>query len=93
MSELKPCPFCGSNDLREESSGLIEAYKHYQHCYIECISCGCEAGHVDLEGDYQEVMEKWNNRSLEDKLEAELNAAKAEIEQLRNVIKDYRNGI
>lgn len=52
MSELKPCPFCGSDDLR---------YMFYGgSTVIHCAGCGID-GPVGADDD--EAVEKWNCRA------------------------------
>lgn len=34
--KLKPCPFCGGNNIKEEGDG--------QDCWIQCMGCGARAG-------------------------------------------------
>jgi len=64
MSELLPCPFCGSkaeeycqaypdDDLREV------AQKYYG---VACKSC--ESGHVFGYTDYESAIKAWNTRPL-----------------------------
>ena len=50
-SKLKPCPFCGSND--------VEAVQDYGKGFVECYSCGTfgpDSRHGVTEQD------KWNTR-------------------------------
>ena len=63
MSELKPCPFCGKEELRARSSGVM-------NYYMECEYCGA-SGPVD-DTDLASENE-WNTRaspwiSVEDRL-------------------------
>ncbi len=61
--KLKPCPFCGSEELE-----LINTHTPYY--WIECVSCCCE---LTCSGDYANtvadhkkaalnVIGKWNRR-------------------------------
>ena len=57
MSDLKPCPFCGSryinmNYIREDD--VLEG------AYVECANCGVSTRIYD---DPDEVVEFWNRRS------------------------------
>ena len=59
MSELKPCPFCGSkyinvNYIREHDLWIVEG------AYIECPNCGVNTRIFD---DPDEAIEFWNRRS------------------------------
>lgn len=54
MSELKPCPFCGSDCLRvsiNESRG--------DNVAIECIMCGCMGPDMH---NQSAAIEEWNTR-------------------------------
>jgi hypothetical protein len=63
---LKPCPFCGSDNLAEESTGCAEiAGVCYQSCWIECLNCGAEGPCVEVHDgvpgvDYGAVRDAWN---------------------------------
>jgi Lar family restriction alleviation protein len=59
--ELKPCPFCGSDNL------YISDSVYQEGCVIGCIDCGSEVGNFDTK---EEVVERWNHR--EDKKVSEL---------------------
>ena len=67
MSELKPCPFCGSDDLVMSSR---EAYalmtgKRMEFYRVKCDTCGAM---VDNDfGDTDEAIEAWNRR-VDDKV-------------------------
>lgn len=67
MEDLKPCPFCGSDDIR------VCAFEISPECYIECCNCGAR---IDAEipwgdSDIQEhdnaclkaLRKLWNRRS------------------------------
>ena len=67
MKDLKPCPFCGSDDIR------ACAFEISPECYIECCNCGAR---IDAEipwgdSDIQEhdnaclkaLRKLWNRRS------------------------------
>lgn len=59
-TELKPCPFCGSDSLRKQ----ITAWPRY----ITCNGCGAEqrSGLIDDEG-IDDVIRKWNRRANDEK--------------------------
>lgn len=71
MSELKPCPFCGGDQLDIGITGGATFW-------VECSSCGsCSASHDD---EY-DATTAWNNRPGEDALQERVEA----LEWLREV--------
>jgi len=52
MISLKPCSFCGSNDLKLEHDSFAWAY-------IGCLNCGCRAPESRLD---RLAVETWNER-------------------------------
>ena len=50
-SKLKPCPFCGEEDLGIERKGLF---------YVTCYKCDCEGPATK---DKQQAIDAWNKRS------------------------------
>jgi hypothetical protein len=64
---LLPCPFCGSADLREESTACSEiAGKCFQSGWIECKACevyGPSIEMIDSVPPYDAVREAWNKRA------------------------------
>jgi Lar family restriction alleviation protein len=65
--QLKPCPFCGSSDLKEESGACIDYHDgtSHQDGWIGCKGCGAWGPNVELinEEPYQKVREAWNRRA------------------------------
>lgn len=62
MSELKPCPFCGSSFVEISRYGNSKVSTFYQ-----CNDCG-----VSLEtSETFNHGERWNNRPLENKIKAD----------------------
>ena len=63
MVELKPCPFCGSENLRLKKDRVYDANgiltKDYFYRY-ECQFCGAQGG-----GGYTNMaaVDKWDNRT------------------------------
>lgn len=68
MTELKPCPFCGSDDLSTSTQGSA--------VYIECLGCGSQGPYAYMKshwGDeeylaekqeiYKAVIMAWNERA------------------------------
>ena len=56
MTELKPCPFCGSEDVHT-------AFYHFDDtgskAVVECRNCYCSSGHYN---DLQNAVKQWNTR-------------------------------
>ena len=73
MTELKPCPFCGSKDVAVLTSltGKITTGVHFDVpvAVVQCFSCCAAAGFVKIEGDIDEQAAKegaigfWNRRA------------------------------
>ena len=58
MKELKPCPFCGSDDISTEERGKNDEW------WCACI-CGATSGWYRTQ---QEAIDGWNTRPIEDAL-------------------------
>lgn len=54
MTELKPCPFCGSND--------VKIHVGYSHSYIRCEGCIVSTRRFK---DIQGAVNCWNRRVKE----------------------------
>lgn len=54
MTELKPCPFCGSEDIREHSGYPL----HYW--IVKCKHCGAK---ICVYGSHQQAVSFWNRRT------------------------------
>jgi hypothetical protein len=69
MSELKPCPFCGS-----------PAYSYHDNCIdfagVKCDLGGCVCADILI------TENNWNTRPVEDALTARIAELEAEIERL-----------
>jgi Lar family restriction alleviation protein len=71
--ELKPCPFCGSEDLDIESG--------YDHAYVICERCETE-GPAISNGSALEACEAWNTRHCESpQLDLDLDDTEEQIRQ------------
>ena len=65
MSEIKPCPFCGSDKVT-----VIEGSTS-RWCVAQCAECGAQSGEVRKEcpvssvqtGDMRKAIEEWNARA------------------------------
>ena len=81
MSELKPCPFCGTSVVGIEYDGLYR--------WVECGNMDCNAaGKVfafltDVGNADHIVANNWNTRPIEDGLRAELARLTAELAETR----------
>ena len=53
MAELKPCPFCGSEDLKIYSN----AFENY---YVVCLGCGASGRNYR---SVEKAKEVWNRRA------------------------------
>lgn len=71
--ELKACPFCGNQSAVMDWLPSLSGIVEYPFCEY----CGAQC----------ETAELWNTRPIEDGLRAELAAAQAEVERLREIIR------
>ena len=69
MSEIKPCPFCGSTDIK-----LHDEISHA----VWCQECFAEMPSIDIES----AVELWNTRPIEDELRARIAELEADNDQL-----------
>ena len=77
MEELKPCPFCGSEDV-----GVSYGRKanDMPFPYIECMECAAMlAGEEDTELDARSM---WNRRALE----SSLSRAQERLKEIANFV-------
>lgn len=54
-SELKPCPFCGNNNLRP----TVRRWQWFIEC-LDCSTSGPASGHID---NKELAYLRWNNRA------------------------------
>jgi len=73
MDELKACPFCGGHIYAEEYPSGIDAHCTNKKCILYGKSLFCL------------TIDKLNTRPIEDALRADLAAAQAEVERLRDM--------
>jgi len=85
--KIKPCPFCGSDDIQ------ISNYGHRTACQQDIICMAC-TGSVSGDVTIQSVnsIEIWNSRPLEDKLQTQLHNLKMDVDVLIGIFWDYTNG-
>lgn len=62
--EVKPCPFCGGEDIRYEEDDLIVIY---------CYECDCQSRRCET---IEEAIEAWNRREPMDKIVEQLEKEK-----------------
>jgi len=73
VSDLEPCPFCGGDGILRSSSGYSRHMrKHVNSNWVDCtnypLKCGGSTRHVS---SAEEAIELWNNRLIEEALQAE----------------------
>ena len=59
MYNLKPCPFCGNDDIFISGSDEVGEDKH-PYWYVCCFKCGCS---VFGDADKEKAAEAWNRRT------------------------------
>ena len=86
IHELKPCPFCGgAGEVHPSALGAFT-----RMAFVKCVECGCQslASHYDnpafMPQHIVKAAENWNNRPAE----LELTEARAEIERLKQELRD-----
>lgn len=63
MAELKPCPFCGNDDL--EIVGEFIPALQYEYFRVLCACCGASScGHLHKEI----AIKRWNRRAEDGKM-------------------------
>lgn len=72
--KLKPCPFCGSDDVVLDET--------YTSGYVRCRVCGAEGG---LRDSHDEAAAAWNSRTDAKGLVVRLNVSD---EQVRRMVDD-----
>ena len=55
---IKPCPFCGSKDIKE---GTHSGGHGQGSSTVKCRGCGAEVGESWTKG-YKSALDVWNNR-------------------------------
>jgi Lar family restriction alleviation protein len=79
--ELKPCPFCGSEELGSFSVDDPESDENYEQ--VTCDGCDM-MGPESL--NREQSAAKWNHRHEEDRLRSEIEVLKARVLELENLI-------
>lgn len=68
MSDLKPCPFCGTSN--EKHNNIVKLYDDEYYAYEYCNACGAR------------VYANWNTRPIEDALRKEIAQLQADNRSL-----------
>lgn len=62
MEKLKPCPFCGSNDISLIGGSTFRWEK------LSCDQCDASCGEVRRMGEnHTEIEKEWNTRAVDEK--------------------------
>lgn len=77
MQKLKPCPFCGSENIK-----IHEARGYWNRYVPRCDECMFE---FDGFKDTQEAINKWNTRVCESVSKQDANAFMSAMEGMYNV--------
>jgi len=76
MSDLKPCPFCGTSN--EKHNNIVKLYDDEYYAYEYCNACGAR------------VYANWNTRPIEDALRKEIAQLQADnrslVEQMNQMV-------
>lgn len=80
--KLKPCPFCGGEDIIKQSVQVNFGISRY----MSCNSCGAHGTFTHDEDMSHE--DKWNTRPLEDVLKSHAEAAEKRVAELEQALKD-----
>ena len=57
--ELKPCPFCGGEDIYLKEVDLDFAFSTYYH--VRCLTCNCNLDSIQNTSK-SKAIEAWNRR-------------------------------
>ena len=84
MSELKPCPFCGESVELDYSE-----LPNRKHWFITCECCGMMYQSSISQRKYVKV--DWNNRPIEDALNARIAELEAENNRLAELLHNEKS--
>ena len=87
MPELKPCPFCGSQDVAK----VIEGARHPM-IYVRCNGCLSMSGWYEADEENM-MLSAWNKRAGEGQVNRmdRLDKAIADVAYILDVLMAYRN--
>ncbi len=82
MSDLKPCPFCGGNEVKLYIDDGLGVFSYYYE--IVCRHCGLNNKSIYANRDRVEnaAIKHWNTRPIEDALRKEIAKLQAENRSL-----------
>lgn len=96
MSDLKPCPFCGSTHIIREST---MSSKEDGLRYMRCINCSASGRHIHFSHSTSSE-DAWNTRPFEDaliaerdNLQARLDIAKEALENIYTRANDFNKDV
>ena len=87
MDRLKPCPFCGSQDVAK----VIEGARHPM-IYVRCNGCLSMSGWYEVDEENM-MLSAWNKRAGEGQVNKmdRLNKVIADVAYILDVLMAYRN--
>lgn len=92
MTELLPCPFCGSDKLT-----MHRGMHLYDDHEIMCHKCCASGGNFDehqyeeWEKNKHEAIEHWNTRPIEAALQSQIERLTKERDEAREKAQSYRD--
>jgi Lar family restriction alleviation protein len=75
MAELKPCPFCGTDDAILVKGKQPDGNVSYEIAFVECNTCGCRTdsyitdGYMGVKNTVRDAINAWNKRAADEELE------------------------
>ena len=77
--ELKPCPFCGSNRIVEETETDNSGCVPMTVWFVKCTACGSFKNSIS---NPDRAIKRWNTRPAEEALTAEVERLKAALHEI-----------